>query len=139
MRMHAAGLEHVVGGPARVNGLYLYAALGELRVLREFAVHDYRQHPKYNHFVMMHLFDTMLPRPISVWEKHTDGAGRDMVWLTRLKSALTDQGAHIDRMETALGSVRQSLGLPTLVACNRRHAGAGGRGVTMADGVEVIE
>ena len=28
--MHAAGLKHVVGDPARVNGLYLYAALEEL-------------------------------------------------------------------------------------------------------------
>jgi hypothetical protein len=42
-------------------------------------------------------------------------------------------------METALGSVRQSLGLPTPVARNRRRAGAGGRGVTTADGVEVLE
>ena len=79
-------------------------------MLKEFAAHDYRQHPKYNHFVTMHLFDTTIPR--SVWEIHTDGAGRDMVRLTRLESVLTDQGAHIDRMETALGSVRQSLGLP---------------------------
>jgi hypothetical protein len=137
VRMHAAGLKHVVGDPARVNGLYLYAALEELRVLREFAAHDYRQHPKYNHFVTMNLFDTTLPR--SVWEKRTDGAGRDMIRLTRLESVVTDQGAHIDRMETALGSVRQSLGLPAPVARNRRRAGAGGRGVTMADGVDVIE
>jgi hypothetical protein len=106
-------------------------------VLKEFAAHDYRQHPKYNHFVTMHLFDTTIPR--SVWEIHTDGAGRDMVRLTRLESVLTDQGAHIDCMETALGSVRQSLGLPTPVARNRRRAGAGGRGVTTADGVKVLE
>jgi hypothetical protein len=138
VRMHAAGLEHVVGDPARVNGLYLYAALEEfLRVLREFAAHDYRQHPKYNHFVTMHLFDTTLPR--SVWEKRTDGAGRDMLRLTRLESVLTDQGAHIDRMKTGLGLVRQSLGLPAPAARNRRRAGAGGKGVTMGDGVETIE
>ena len=68
-----AGLENIHDDAARVNGSFLYAALKELRVLREFHGHEYRQHPKFHHNVVMHLFDTALPR--SVYEVRMDGSG----------------------------------------------------------------
>jgi hypothetical protein len=46
VRMFAAELNNIKDDPARVNGLFLYAALEELRVLREFVSHDYHHHPK---------------------------------------------------------------------------------------------
>ncbi len=79
VRMFALELGTIRDDNARVNGLFLYAALEELRVLQEFASHDYRRHPKYNQCVILHLFDTSLPR--SVYEKRTDGAGRETLLL----------------------------------------------------------
>ena len=107
----------------------------ELRALREFQEHEYRQHPKFHHNVVMHLFDTNLPR--SVYEAHTDGAGRNTLKLTRLENAVADQGTSIDRLETAVGTMRQGLGLPATGSLRKR--GGASKGVTMAEGVDTIK
>jgi hypothetical protein len=60
VRMFVVELGNVRDDPARVNGLFLYAALKELRILHDFHAHDYRHHPKYNQSVVLHLFDTSL-------------------------------------------------------------------------------
>ena len=135
MRVEVAGLENIRDDAARVNGSFLYAALEELRVLREFHGHESRQHPKFHHNVVMHLFDTALPR--SVYEARTDGSGLDTLKLTRLENAVADQGTSIERLEMAVGTMRQGLGLPAQGA--RRKCGGSGKGVTMADGVDTIE
>ncbi len=115
VRVEAVGLENIRDDVARVNGSFLYAALEELRVLREFHGHEYRQHPKFHHNVVMHLFDTALPR--SVYEARTDGAGRDTLKLTRLKNAVADQGTSIDCLETAVGTMRQGCeNIPTWIS-----------------------
>ena len=82
--------------------------------------------------MVMHLFDTALPR--LVYEARTDGSGRDTLKLTRLENAVADQGTSIDRLETAVGTMRQGLGLPAPGARRKR-----GKRVTMADGVDTIE
>ena len=64
VRVEMVGLKNIRDDAARVNGSFLYAALEELRVLREFQGHEYRQHPKFHHNVVMHLFDTALPRSV---------------------------------------------------------------------------
>jgi hypothetical protein len=110
VRVKAAGLENIRDDAARVNGSFLYAALEELRVLREFQEHKYRQHPKFQHNVVMHLFDTALPR--SVYEACTDGAGHNTLKLTWLENTVADHGTSINRLETAVGTMRQGLGLP---------------------------
>ena len=135
VRVEAAGLENIRDDVARVNGSFLYAALEELRVLREFHGHEYRQHPKFHHNVVMHLFDTALPR--SVYKARTYGAGRDTLKLTRLENAVADQGTSIDRLETAVSTMRQGLGLPA--TGSRRKRGGAGKGVPMAEGVETIK
>ena len=129
VRVEVAGLEDIRDDPARVNGSFLYAALEELRV---FHGHEYRQHPKFHHNVVMHLFDTALPR--SVYEARLDGSGRDTLKLIRLENAVADQGTSIDRLEMAVGTMQQGLGLPAPGARRKR-----GKGVTMADGVDTIE
>jgi hypothetical protein len=80
----------------------------------------------------MHLFDSALP--CSVYKVRTDGSGRDTLKLTRLKNAVADHGTSIDRLETAVGTMRQGLGLPATGSRRKR-----GKGVTMAEGVETIE
>ena len=132
VRVEAAGLENIRNDAARVDGFFLYAALEELRVLREFHGHKYCQHPKFHHNVVMHLFDTALPR--SVYKARTDGAGRDTLKFTRLENTVADQGTSIDHLETAVGTMRQGIGLPATGSCRKR-----GKGVTMAEGVETIQ
>jgi hypothetical protein len=109
-----------------VNGLL------ELRVLREFASHDYRRHPKYNQCVVLHLFDASLPR--SVYEKCTDGAGRDALCFTRMEKVLTEHKLSLERLESAVGSIRVHLNIPSPAARNRKRGGKGA-----ADGVEELE
>jgi hypothetical protein len=43
------------------NGMFLYAAMEELRVLREFASCNWRNHPKFNQNILRQLFETCLP------------------------------------------------------------------------------
>ena len=43
------------------NGMFLYAALEELHIIREFASCDWRNFPKFNQNIVRHLFETCLP------------------------------------------------------------------------------
>jgi len=135
VRVEAAGLENICNNTARVNGSFLYAALEELSVLQEFHEHKYCQHPKFHHNVVMHLFNTALPR--SVHKTHTDGAGCNTLKLTWLENAVVDHGTSIDRLETAVGTMRQVLSLPA--TGSRRKRGGASKGVMMAEGVDTIE
>jgi hypothetical protein len=132
VRMFASELGTIRDDNARVNGLFLYAALEELWVLREFASHDYRRHPKYNQCVVLHLFDTSLPR--SVYEKRTDRAGRETLRFTRLETGLAEHKLHLERLESAVGSIRAHLNMPSPAAWNWKRGGKGA-----GDGVEELE
>ena len=57
--------------------------------------------------------------------------------LTWLENAVSDQGTSIDRLETAFRTMSQGLGLPAAVSCRKR--GGANKGVTLAEGVDVIE
>jgi hypothetical protein len=76
--MFAAELGNVQEDPAKVNGLFLYSVLEELRVLQGFELHGYRRHPTYNQCVDLHLFDTSLP--CAVYEKGSKWPGTG--WVT---------------------------------------------------------
>ena len=123
VRMFASELGTIRDDNARVNGLFLYAAFEELRVLRDFASHDYRRRPKYNQCVVL-----------PVYEKRTDGAGRDALRFTRLETCLTEHKLHLERLESAVGSIRAHLNMPSPAA---RHRKRGGKGA--GDGVEELE
>jgi hypothetical protein len=114
VQMFAAELGNITDDPGQVNGLYLYPALEELRVLREFTSHDYHCHPKYNQCILMHLFDTLLP--YSVYEKRTDGAGHDMLHFTRSETALSKHKTSINQLDMAVGSICSHLNTPTPAA-----------------------
>jgi hypothetical protein len=43
------------------NGMFLYAAMEELGILREFSSCNWRNHPKFNQNIIRHLFKTCLP------------------------------------------------------------------------------
>ena len=57
----------------QANGMFLYAAVEELRVLREFEASDWHNHPKFNQNVVLHLFETCLPRAMFEQRSSTGG------------------------------------------------------------------
>jgi len=91
-------LGYIQTNNTRVNGLFLYAALEELWVPRDFASHNYCHHPKYNQSVVLHLFDTSLP-------------------------TLTEHRHALERSESAVGSIRVHLNMPSPAARNRMRGG----------------
>jgi hypothetical protein len=122
-RMFAAELGNNQDYNTRVNGLFLYATLKKLRVLREFASHEYRHHPKYNQCIVLHLFNTSLPQ--SVYKKRADGTGRDTLHFTRMETTLMKHKLALERLESAVGLICMHLNMPASAAWNRRKGGKG--------------
>ncbi|KAL3805739.1 hypothetical protein ACHAW5_003819 [Stephanodiscus triporus] len=139
VRVFAADLGNLKDDTGRVNGLFLYAALEELRVLRDFAAHQYRHHPKYNNQVVEHLFNTSVPR--AVYEKGvgSGSSGGSILRFNKIDGTLADHKAGIDRLETAVGSIRSHLQLPAAGAARNRGGRRGGGGGAGAGGVQDIE
>jgi hypothetical protein len=136
--MFAATLATIKDDPARVNGLFFYVALEELQVLREFDSYNYRRHPKYNQMVVLHLFDTSLPR--AIYERGTNGPGRDGLCFTKIENTLSEHKTGLDRLETSLGSIRFHLQMPPAGGRQRRGTGANSPAVSFQDvGVQQIE
>jgi hypothetical protein len=132
VRIFAAELGNIWNDNTRVNGLFLYAALKELRVLREFTSHDYRHHLKYNQCVMLHLFDTSLTQ--LVYKKRTDGTRWDNLCFICMETMLMEHKLVLERLESAVGSICTHLNMPAPAARNRRRGAKGA-----ADGVAELE
>ena len=139
VRVFAADLGNLKDDTGRVNGLFLYAALEELRVLRDFAANQYRHHPKYNNQVVEHLFNTSVPR--AVYEKGigSGSSGGSILRFNKIDGTLADHKAGIDRLETAVGSICSHLGLPAGGAARQRGGRRGGGGGAGAGGAQDIE
>ncbi len=71
MRRFAAEAVSIGLDSLSTNGMFLYPALEELRVLREFATCDWRNHPKFNQNIVRHLFETCLS--CAVFENRKEG------------------------------------------------------------------
>jgi hypothetical protein len=138
VKVFVADLGNIKDDTAWVNGLFLYAALEELRVLRDFAAHQYRHHLKYNNQVVEHLFNTSVP--CAVYEKGlgSSSSGGSILKFNRIDTSLFEHKVGIDQLERAVGSTCSHLQLPATSSCNRGRRG-GGNGVAFAGGMEVIE
>ena len=121
VRIFASELGNIRDDNARVNGLFLYAALEELQVLREFASHDYCRHPKYSQCIVLHLFDISLPQ--SVYEKSSDNAGQDTLQFTRMETMLTGLKLALEQLECTVGSIQVHLNIPLPAARNQKRGG----------------
>ena len=143
VRVFAADLGNLKDDMGRVNGLFLYAALEELRVLRDFAAQQYRHHPKYSNQVVEHLFNTSVPRAVYERGLGSGSSGGSILKFNKIECSLADHKAGIDRLETAVGSIRSHLQLPPAAGRNRggRRGGGGGTGggVAFAGEVDTIE
>jgi hypothetical protein len=139
VRMFAADLGNIKDNTTHVNRLFLYAAIEELYVLRDFASHDYCYYLKYNQCIVMHLFNTSLP--CSVYEKVSISGtlGHDLLKLNRNNSSLVKHKTGIDHLEMAVGSICSHLQLPATGACNHWRGTGGGMGVSFGAGVDKIK
>ncbi len=92
------------------NGMFLYAALEELRVLREFATCDWRNHPKFNQSIVRHLFETCLPR--AVFENRKGGEGLHTLKINALITVTERHQVLLNGVATGMGELRAKVGLP---------------------------
>jgi hypothetical protein len=92
------------------NGMFLYAALEELRVLREFATCDWLNHPKFNQNIVRHLFETCLPRV--VFENRKEGAGLHTLKINALTTVTERHQVLLNGVATGMGELRAKVGLP---------------------------
>jgi hypothetical protein len=92
------------------NGMFLYAALEELRVLREFASCDWRNHPKFNQNIVRHLFETCLPR--AVFENRKEGVGLHTLKINALTTVTERHKVLLNGVATGMGELRAKVGLP---------------------------
>jgi hypothetical protein len=105
VRVFAADSGNIKDDTAQVNGLFLYAALKELHVLRDFVAHQYRHHPKYNNQVVEHLFNTSVP--CAVYEKGmgSGSTGGSILKFNRIDTSLAEHKVGINCLEMAVGSM----------------------------------
>ena len=92
------------------NGMFLYAALEELRVLREFATCDWRNHLKFNQNIVCHLFETCLPR--AVFENRKEGAGLHTLKINALTTVMECHQVLLNGVAPGMGELRAKVSLP---------------------------
>jgi len=92
------------------NGMFLYVALEELRILREFATCDWHNHPKFNQNIVRHLFETCLPRV--VFENRKEGGGLHTLKINALTTVMERHQVLLNGVPTGMGELRAKVGLP---------------------------
>ncbi len=85
----------------QAKGMFLYAVVEELRVLWEFEASDWHNHPKFNQNVVLHLFETCLPR--AVYEKKSSMGGT-LPGSNLMK--IRALGVRIDQLALAVGGLK---------------------------------
>jgi hypothetical protein len=90
------------------NGMFLYDALEELQVLREFSANDWRNHPKFNHNIVRHLSKTSLP-----WAEYKNKKeGSHILKINALTATGECHQALLNGLVTGMGELHQKVGLP---------------------------
>ena len=89
----------------QTNGMFLYAAVEELQVLRELEASDWHNHPKFTQNVVLHLFETCLPRAVYKQNSLTGGTTPAS---NHLK--IMALGVCVDQCVSALGLAKKNKG-----------------------------
>jgi hypothetical protein len=108
VRRFAAEAVSIGSDSLKTNGMFLYAAMEELRVLREFSECDWRNHPKFNQSIVRHLFETCLPR--AVYENKKEGS--HILKINALTVTGEKHQALLNGLATGMGELRAKVGLP---------------------------
>jgi hypothetical protein len=92
------------------NGMFLYTALEELWVLREFSTSDWWNHLKFNQNIVRHLFETCLPR--AVFENRKYGAGSQILKINTLTATTVRHQSVLNGLTNGMGELCTKVGLP---------------------------
>ena len=111
------------------NGMFLYAAMEELRVLREFATCNWHNHPKFNQNIVCHLFETCLPQ--AVFENRKEGAGLHTLKINALTTVTERHQVLRNGVATGIGELWAKVGLPPVKRTKFVKGTAGGEGGTL--------
>ena len=106
------------------NGMFLYVALEELRILWEFATCDWRNHPKFNQNIVRHLFETCLSR--AVFENRKKRAGLQTLRINALTTVTERHQVLLNGVATGMGELRAKIGLPPGKQTKFARGAAGG-------------
>ena len=108
VRRFAAEAVSIGSDTLMANGMFLYAAMEELRVLREFSTCDWRDHPKFNQSIVRHLFETCLPR--AVYENKKEGS--HILKINALTATTERHQVLLNGHASGIGELRAKAGLP---------------------------
>ncbi len=130
VRRFAAEAVSIGSDSLMTTEMFLYAALEELRVLREFWGNDWQNHPKFNQNIVRHLFETCLPR--AVYESRKEGS--HILKINALTATGECHQALLNGLATGMGELHQKVSLPLAKKTKFAKGTLGGD-----TGVEVIE
>jgi len=109
-RRFAAEAVSVGSDSLSTNRMFLYVALEELCVMREFATCNWRNHLKFNQNIVRHLFETCLPQ--AVFESSKEGAGLHTLKINALTTMTECHQVLLNGVSTGMGELRAKVGLP---------------------------
>ncbi len=92
------------------NRMFLYAALEELWVVRDFSTSDWQNHPKFNQNIVHHLFETCLPN--AVFENRKDGVGSQILKINTLMATTAHHQSVLNGLTNDMGELCAKVGLP---------------------------
>jgi hypothetical protein len=104
------------------NGMFLYAGMEELCVLREFLTCDWQNHPKFNQNIVRHLFETCLPQGVYK-SKTKEGTGGHILKLNALKETTEKHQALLNGVAMGIGEIHAKIGLPPAKRVKKGHSG----------------
>jgi hypothetical protein len=108
VRHFAAKAVSIGSDSLMTNGMFHYAALEELWVLREFLANNWQNHPKFNQNIVGHLFETCLPW--AVYESRKEGS--HILKINALTATGKCHQALLKGLATGMGELHQKVGLP---------------------------
>ena len=94
--------------PLRTNGYFFYAALEELRVLKEFSRVKWRRHEEFGYNMLGFVFENSVSKAV------LDARPNPILKVTGLEGQLQTIKASMDQIQTNLAQVRSHAGMPAM-------------------------
>ena len=94
--------------PLRTNGYFLYAALEELRVLKEFSRVKWRRHEEFGYNMLGFVFENSVSKAV------LDAQPNPILKVIGLNEQLKTIKAGMDEIQTNLAQIRAHAGMPAM-------------------------
>ena len=94
--------------PLRTNGYFFYAALEELRVLKEFSRVKWRRHEEFGYNMLGFVFENSVSKAV------LDARPNPILKVTGFEGQLQTIKASMDQIQTNLAQIRTHVGMPAM-------------------------